>query len=39
MIMREAMTKRTQLDSVMAAFLFTSHAVNGHAEIPEKSPN
>ena len=39
MIIRKAMAKRVQPDSVMSAFLFTSHAVNGHAEIPEKSAN
>ena len=39
MIMRKAMTKRVQPDRVMPAFLFTNHAVSGHAEIPEKSAN
>src|SRR6266481_288011 len=39
MIMRKAMTKRIQPDIVIPAFLFTSHAVNGQAEIPEKSAN
>ena len=39
MIMRKGMTKRVQPDRVMPAFLFSSHAVNGHAEIPEKSAN
>jgi hypothetical protein len=39
MIISKAMAKRVQPDRVMPAFLFISHAVNGHAEIPEKSAN
>ena len=39
MIIRKAMAKRVQPDRVIPAILFTSHAVNGHAEIPEKSAN
>src|SRR4051812_25850889 len=39
MIIRKAMAKRVQPDRVTPAFLFTSHAVNGHTDIPEKSAN
>ena len=39
MIIRRAMAKRVQPDRVMPVFLFTSHAVEGHADIPEKSAN
>ena len=39
MIIQKAMATRVQPDRVMPAFRFTSHAVNGHAEIPEKSAN
>ncbi len=37
--MRNAMAKRTQLESVMPAYFFMSHAVSGHAETPEKRAN
>src|SRR5437764_4851177 len=39
MITQKAMATRVQPDRVMPAFHVTSHAVNGHAEIPEKSAN
>jgi len=37
--MRTAMAKRAQLGIVMPAYFFESHAVSGHAEMPEKSAN
>jgi hypothetical protein len=33
------MAKRTQLETVMPAYFFMSHAVSGHAETPEKRAN
>src|SRR5207249_5586044 len=37
--MRTAMVKRAQPRIVMPAYFFKSHAVSGHAEMPEKSAN
>src|SRR5947207_1459845 len=39
MIIRTAMAKRAQPGIVKPAYFFKSHAVSGHAEMPEKSAN